>query len=186
VASVASVVDAAKFPVVLVGHSYGGIVITQSGVNPKVKSLVYVAAYAPETGESVAKLAQVAAQPGESRAPVQLGRDGFRIVDPEKFPAAFAADVPRSTTRFMAASQVPWGLAAVQAEVREVAWKAKPAAYLVATRDRMIPPSLQRMMAKRSGARTIELASSHAVMLSRPREVAAFIKTADIVVNSAP
>lgn len=186
VAAVTSVIDAARFPVVLVGHSYGGMIISQAGTHPKVKSLVYVAAYAPEIGESVAKLAQIAAQPGESRAPLLPPRDGYRMVDPEKFPTAFAADVPPSTTRFMAASQVPWGLAAVQAEVREAAWKVKPTAYLVTTQDRMIPPSVQRMMAKRSGARTTELASSHAVMLSHAREVAAFIETADVAVNPAP
>jgi pimeloyl-ACP methyl ester carboxylesterase len=185
-AAVASVIDSAKFPVVLVGHSYGGMVISEAGISPKVKSLVYVAAYAPEGGESVAKLAQLPAQPGESRAPLLPARDGHRIVDPAKFPAAFAADVPQSTTRFMAASQLPWGLAAVQAEVREVAWKIKPTAYLVTSKDRMIPPSVQRMMAKRSGARTIEVDSSHAVMLSRPREVAAFIESADVGAKSNP
>ena len=186
VAAVTNVIDAAKFPVVLVGHSYGGMIISQAGVNPKVKSLVYVAAYAPEPGESVAKLAQVAAQAGESRAPLLPPRDGHRMVDPARFPTSFAADVPESTTRFMAASQVQWGLAAVQAEVREAAWKVKPTAYLIATQDRMIPPSLQRMMAKRSGARAIELGSSHAAMLSHPREVAAFIETADAAVNPNP
>jgi pimeloyl-ACP methyl ester carboxylesterase len=186
VAAVASVIDSAKFPVVLVGHSYGGMVITETGTHARVKSLVYVAAYAPESGESVAKLAQLPTQPGESRAPVLPPRDGYRIVDPEKFPTAFAADVPLSTTRFMADSQLPWGLAAVQAEVRDVAWKVKPVSYLVTTQDRMIPPSVQRMMAKRSGARTIEVASSHAVMLSRPREVAAFIESADVVANPYP
>jgi len=183
VATVTRVIDTARFPVVLVGHSYAGMVITHAGLNPKVKSLVYVAAYAPENGESVAKLAHVAAQPGESRAPVLPPRDGYRIVDPTKFPTAFAADVPQSTTRFMAASQVPWGLAAIQAEIREVAWKVKPTAYMVTTQDRMIPPSVQRMMATRSRARTIELASSHAAMLSHPNEVAAFIETATAAVK---
>jgi pimeloyl-ACP methyl ester carboxylesterase len=183
VAATRNVIDAAKFPVVLVGHSYGGMVISGAGGNPKVKGLVYVAAYAPEAGESVAKLAQVTAQPGESRAPLLPPRDGHRLVDPEKFPAAFAADVPLSTTRFMAAAQVPWGLAAVQAEVREPAWKSRPTSYLVTTLDRMIPPSVQRMMAKRSDARTIEVESSHAVMLSHPHEVAAFIESADLVAS---
>jgi pimeloyl-ACP methyl ester carboxylesterase len=186
VAAVTSVIEAAKHPVILVGHSYGGMIISQAGVNPKVKSLVYVAAYAPETGESVAKIAQIAAQPGESRAPLLPPRDGHLLVDPAKFPEAFAADVPRSTTDFMAASQVPWGLAAVQTEVGDVAWKVKPTAMLVTTNDRMIPPSVQRMMAKRSGAKTIELGSSHAVMLSHPHEVADFIKTADVAVNADP
>lgn len=175
VAATRSVIDAARFPVVLVGHSYGGMIISQAGNHSKVKSLVYIAAYAPERGESVAKLAQVPAQAGESRAPLLPPRDGYRLVDPAKFPTAFAADVPLSTTRFMAASQVPWGLAAVQAEVGEPAWKVKPTSYLLTTQDRMIPPSLQRMMAERSGARILTIDSSHAVMLSHPGEVAAFI-----------
>lgn len=175
VATTRSVIDAARFPVVLVGHSYGGMIISEAGNHSKVKSLVYVAAYAPERGESVAKLAQVPAQPGESRAPLLPPRAGYRLVDPAKFPQAFAADVPLSMTRFMAASQVPWGLAAVRAEVGEPAWKVKPTSYLLTTQDRMIPPSVQRMMAKRSGARTLAIDSSHAVMLSHPVEVAAFI-----------
>jgi pimeloyl-ACP methyl ester carboxylesterase len=179
-AIVRSLIDSARFPVVLVGHSYGGMVITLAGDHPKVDRLVYVAAYAPEKGESVAKLAQVAAQPGESRAPLLPVRDAHRLVDPAKFPEAFAADVPPSTSRFMAASQVPWGLAAVQAEVGDPAWKVKPTSYLVTTRDRMIPPSVQHMMARRvasqnNAARMIEVASSHAVMLSHPRRVADFI-----------
>ncbi len=186
VTAVNSVIGAAKFPVVLVGHSYGGMIISRAGLDPRVKSLVYVAAYAPEPGESVAKLARIAAQPGESRAPLPPLRDGHRLVDPARCPAAFAADVPPSITRFMAAAQLPWGLPAVEAEVGDVAWKVKPAMYLVATEDRMIPPSLQRMMAGRSGARTSELASSHAVMLSHPREVAAFIAAADIAVTPRP
>lgn len=185
-AAVESVIDSAKFPVVLVGHSYGGMVISEAGAHPKVKSLVYVAAYAPERGESVATLAQLPVQPSESRAPLLPPRDGHLLVDPAKFPTAFAADVPLSTTQFMAASQLPWGLAAVQAEVREAAWKVKPTAYLVTSQDRMIPPSVQRMLAKRSGAKTIELQSSHAVMLSHPREVAAFIESADIVAKQNP
>jgi pimeloyl-ACP methyl ester carboxylesterase len=186
IATTKHVIDAAKHPVMLVGHSYGGMVISGAGDHPKVKSLVYVAAYAPEAGESVAKLAQVTAQPGESRAPLLPPRDRYRMVDPAKFPAAFAGDVPLTTTRFMAASQVPWGLAAVQAEVRDPAWKHRPTSFLVTTLDRMIPPSVQRMMAKRSSARTLEVASSHAVMLSHPREVAAFIKAADVDVTPKP
>jgi pimeloyl-ACP methyl ester carboxylesterase len=178
VAATTDVIDRAKYPVVLVGHSYGGMIISEAGRHPKVQRLVYVAAYAPASGESVATLAQVQVLPGESRAPVLAPRDGRRIVDPEKFPTSFAADVPLSITRFMAASQVPWGVAAAQAPVAEPAWKTKPASYLVATEDHMIPPSLQRMMAKRSGAKTVELSSSHAVMLSHPREVAAFVTEA--------
>ena len=186
VATVASAIETAKFPVVLVGHSYAGMIISRAGINPKVKSLVYIAAFAPDTGKSVAKLAEVAIEPGESRAPLLPPRDGHLLVDPAKFPEAFAADVPRSTTDFMAASQLPWGLAAVQAEVGDVAWKVKPTAILVTTQDRMIPPSVQRMMAERSGARTTEIDSSHAVMLSHPQEVAAFIETADVAITQSP
>jgi pimeloyl-ACP methyl ester carboxylesterase len=186
VATTGRVIADAVHPVVLVGHSYGGMVITQAGNDAKVRSLVYVAAYAPESGESVATLGQVPAQSGESRAPLLPMRDGYRMVDPTRFPAAFAADVPLSTTRFMAVSQVPWGLAAVNAKVGDVAWKSKPTSYLVTSQDRMIPPSVQRMMAKRSRARTIEIDSSHAVMLSHPREVAAFIEAAALAAQPSP
>jgi pimeloyl-ACP methyl ester carboxylesterase len=189
VAATNSVIESAKLPVVLVGHSYCGMIISESGKHPKVKSLVYVAAYAPDSGESVAKLAQIQAQPGESRAPVLPPRDGHRIVDPAKFPAAFAADLPLTTTRFMAAAQVPWGLAAAQTEVPSPAWKSKPASYLVSGQDRMIPPSVQRMMAQRvkahdASTKIIEVPSSHAVMLSHPGEVAAFI-TASLNASSS-
>lgn len=176
VATTNDVIDAARFPVVLVGHSYGGMVITEAGRNPKVKKLVYVAAYAPETGESVAKIAQLPVLPGESRAPLLPPRNEHLLVDPAKFPAAFAADVPLATSRFMAAAQVPWGVAAVRAEIGEPAWKSKPAWYLLTKRDRMIPPSVQQLMAKRSGATKREIESSHAVMLSHPRDVMAFIE----------
>jgi pimeloyl-ACP methyl ester carboxylesterase len=168
----------AKHPVILVGHSYGGMVITEAGSNLKVRSLAYIAAYAPDAGESVETLAKQPTPPEESRAPLLPPQDGYLIVDPSKFPAAFAADVDPATTRFMAAAQVPWGLQAVQTKITNVAWKTKPAHYLVTTRDAMIPPTAQRTMAKRTGARTVEIASSHAVMLSHPREVAAFIKEA--------
>ena len=178
VAATESVIAAAKHPVVLVGHSYGGVVITQAGDNPKVSSLVYLAAFAPDAGESVAGLGEQAPPPGEESAPLLPPRDGFFIVDPAKFPTSFAADVPLATTRFMAAAQVPWGLQALQGKITKVAWKVKPTSYLVATDDRMIPPTAQRGMAARSRAKMIELKSSHAVMLSHPKEVAAFIEAA--------
>lgn len=178
VAATERVIAASRHPVVLVGHSYGGMVITEAGVHPKVRSLAYIAAFAPEAGESVASLHEAPLLPGESNAPLLPPRDGYLIVDPAQFPAAFAADVAVATTRFMAAAQVQWGVAAVQAKVASVAWKHKPAHFLVTTADRMIPPSAQRAMAKRSGATTVEIDSSHAVMLSRPTEVAAFIRAA--------
>lgn len=168
----------AKHPVILVGHSYGGSVITQAGNNSKVRSLVYLAAFAPDAGESVAKLAEKPV-PGEPQAPLLPPKDGFLIVDPAKFPAAFAADVDASTTAFMAKAQVPWGVNAVGGIIAKVAWKAKPSYFLVATEDRMVPPTAQRNMAKRAGATTAEIRSSHAVMMSHPDEVATFIEGAD-------
>lgn len=178
VATVERVIDAADHPVLLVGHSYGGMVITEAGMHAKVRSLAYIAAFVPEVGESVAAMSEAPVPPGESVAPVLPPRDGYITVDPEQFPLAFAADVPVSTTRFMAAAQLPWGLEALQARTARVAWKWKPSSYMVATDDRMIPPSAQRAMARRSGARTVEVKSSHAVMLSHPADVAAFIADA--------
>jgi pimeloyl-ACP methyl ester carboxylesterase len=179
VAATEAAIGRARFPVILVGHSYGGMVITEAGDNPKVRSLVYLAAFAPDAGESVATLAAAPTPPGESKAPlVPAGR--YLLVDHDKFPAAFAADVDPSITRFMASAQVPWGLEAVQTKITRVAWKTKPSFFMVTKNDGMIPPTEQRAMAKRSGATVTEVASSHAVMLAHPQEVAAFIKRADM------
>jgi len=178
VAATEQVIAAARHPVILVGHSYGGMVITQAGDDPKVQGLVYIAAFAPDAGESVASLAEQAPPPGESAAPLLPPHDGYLLVDPTKFPTAFAADVDASITHFMAAAQVPWGLEAVRAPITKVAWKTKPSHFMVTTEDRMIPPTFQRAFAKRAGARTIEIRSSHAVMLAHPHEVATFIGNA--------
>jgi pimeloyl-ACP methyl ester carboxylesterase len=178
VAATEHAIAKAKHPVVLVGHSYGGSVITEAGNNPKVRSLVYLAAFAPDAGESVAKLAEKKI-PGEPGAPLLPPDNGFLIVDPVRFPAAFAADVDASTTRFMASAQVPWGLGAVGGVVTRAAWKTKPSYFLVTTQDRMVPPTAQRTMARRAHATTEEIASSHAVMLSHPDAVAAFIESAE-------
>ena len=178
VAATEHAIAAARHPVILVGHSYGGSVITEAGNDPKVRSLVYLAAFAPDAGESVAKLAATPV-PGEPSAPLLPPKDGFLIVDPAKFPAAFAADVDAGTTAFMARSQVPWGVNAVGGVITSPAWKSKPSHFLVTTQDHMIPPSAQRTMAKRAGAKTQEIASSHAVMMSHPDEVATFIEGAD-------
>jgi pimeloyl-ACP methyl ester carboxylesterase len=172
------VIAKARHPVILVGHSYGGMVITEAGDNPKVRSLVYLAAFAPDAGESVSTLAEGPAPAGEHKAPL-VAEDSYLLVDRDKFPASFAADVDVATTRFMGAAQLPWGLQAVHTKVDRVAWKAKPTYYMVASEDHMIPPTAQRNMARRSGAKVAELKSSHAMMLSRPREVAAFIRSAD-------
>jgi pimeloyl-ACP methyl ester carboxylesterase len=178
VAATERAIAKAKHPVILVGHSYGGMVITEAGNNPKVRSLVYIAAHAPDAGESVETLAAQPTPPEEPKAPLLPPQDGYLIVDPAKFPTAFAADVDPVTTHFMAAAQVPWGLQALQTRITKAAWKTKPAHYMVTAKDAMIPPTAQRAMAKRTGATTIEIGSSHAVMLSHPREVAGFIKEA--------
>ena len=168
------VIAKADKPVVLVGHSYGGAVITEAGGLPKVQSLVYLAAFAPEAGESVFDIA-TAPTPGEDKAPLLEPTDGFLLVDSEKFPTAFAADVDPAKTRFMADAQVPWGLGAVQAKITAPAWKEKPIYFMVTRKDHMIPPSQQRSMAARAGAKVLEIDSSHAVMLSHPQDVADFI-----------
>ena len=172
----------ARYPVVLVGHSYGGSVISVAGNDPKVLSLVYLAAFVPDAGESVAKIAEKPV-PGEASAPLLPPEDGFLIVDPVKFPEAFAADVPVELSRFMAAAQIPWGLDAVGGVVDVPAWRDKPSFYMVATEDHMVPPTAQRLMAKRAGATTVEVRSSHAVMLSHPKEVAEFIEKASETEN---
>jgi pimeloyl-ACP methyl ester carboxylesterase len=170
------VIARAKHPVVLVGHSYGGAVITEAGSDPKVQSLVYIAAFAPDVGESVFELA-TKPTPGEDGAPLLPPSEGFILVDPGKFPGAFAADVDPSVTRFMASAQVPWGLGAVQAKISRAAWKMKPSHFMLTTQDHMVPPSTQRTMATRAKAKLVEIRSSHAVMLSHPREVAALVES---------
>ena len=169
------VIARAKHPVVLVAHSYGGAVITLAGDDPKVKSLVYIAAYEPDVGESVFDLA-TRPHPGEEAAPLLPPADGFLLVDPAKFPTSFAADVDPSTTRFMNASQVPWGLGAVQFKLTKAAWRNKPVHHMLTLEDHMVPPSLQRFMAARAKAKVVEIKSSHAVMLSHPKAVADFIE----------
>lgn len=167
----------AKHPVVLVGHSYGGSVISEAGNDPKVRSLVYLAAFAPDAGESVAKIAATPV-PGEPQAPLLPPQDGFLIVDRMKFASAFAADVDAPTTAFMAHAQVPWGLDAVGGVVTHPAWRSKPSYYMVAAADHMVPPTAQRRMAKRAGATVKEVKSSHAVMMSHPQAVAKFVEQA--------
>lgn len=178
VAATVRVIKSARYPVILVGHSYGGAVVTVAGMNEKVQAIVYISAFVPDVGESVASLNEAPAGSDESKAPLLPPQDGYLIVDPEKFTSAFASDIDPEIGRFMAASQVPWGLGAVTGEVSGAAWRSKPAHYLIASKDRMIPPSAQRMMAERAGARIVEIESSHAAMLSHPHEVAAFIEAA--------
>jgi pimeloyl-ACP methyl ester carboxylesterase len=164
-------------PVILVGHSYGGVVITQAGNDPKVAGLVYIAAFAPDKGESVATLIANPA-PGTPVPPILPPQDGFLMLDKEKFSASFAADVRKDDAEFMANSQVPWGVEALQGTISEAAWRSKPSWYLVATDDRMIPPPAQQFMAKRAGSTVVESKGSHAVYVSQPAAVAALIDRA--------
>lgn len=161
--------------VVLVGHSYGGVVITEAGNDPKVAALVYIAAFAPDEGESVGSLIKDP-PPGAPVPPILPPRDGFLFLDRAKFAAAFAADVEASKASFMADSQVPWGTDALGGAVKKPAWKSKPSWYMVTTEDRMIPPPAQRMMAKRADAKVTEVSGSHSVYVSKPGAVAALIE----------
>ena len=177
IATTKRAIATAKHAVVLVGHSYGGAVITEAGNDPKVQRLVYIAAFAPEVGESVAT---IIAQPVPGALPVPIlpPRDGFLSLDVAKFPKAFAPDIDPAISTFMAASQVPWGQTAVYTKLTEAAWKTKPTWFMITTNDHMIPTPQQREMAARAHAHSVDIASSHAVMLSHPTKVAAFIEQA--------
>ena len=164
-------------PVVLVGHSYGGVVITEAGKDPKVAGLVYVAAFAPDEGESVEALIKDP-PPGAPVPPIVSPQDGYLFLDRSKFAASFAADVDPAKAAFMADSQVPWGVGALTGTIREPAWRSKPSWYLVATDDRMIPPPAQRVMAQRAGSTVVEVPGSHAIYVSQPRAVAELIERA--------
>jgi pimeloyl-ACP methyl ester carboxylesterase len=164
-------------PVILVGHSYGGVVITEAGNDPKVAGLVYVAAFAPDKGESVSTLIKNP-PPGAPVLPILPPVDGYLLLDRAKFPASFAGDVSPEKAAFMADSQVPWGLDALNAAVGEPAWKTKPSWYLLTTDDKMISPDAQRQMAKRAAAMIVEVKSSHSVFVSHPQAVATVIEKA--------
>ena len=164
-------------PVILVGHSYGGVVISEAGTDPKVAKLVYIAAFAPDKGESVNALIKDP-PPWAPIPPILPPQDGFLALDRAKFAESFAADLPAEKAQFMADSQVPWGLAALEGAVTEPAWRSKPSWYLVATDDRMIPVEAQRAMSKRAGSTVVEVPGSHAVYVSNPKAVADLIKAA--------
>jgi pimeloyl-ACP methyl ester carboxylesterase len=167
----------AKGPVILVGHSYGGAVITEAGTDPKVARLVYITAFAPDKGESVQTLIQNP-PPGAPVPPILPPVNGFLFLDRAKFHASFAADVSEAKAAFLADSQVPWGVNALAGSISEPAWRTRPSWYLVATEDRMIPPPAQRQMAARAGATVAEAAGSHAIYISKPEAVAALIAQA--------
>ena len=164
-------------PAILVGHSYGGVVITEAGNDPKVAGLVYIAAFAPDTGESVSALIKNP-PPGAPVPPILPPQDGYLFLDKAKFRDAFAADVAADAAAFMADSQVPWGVEALSGSISQPAWRAKPSWYLVATDDKMIPPDAQRAMSKRAGSHVVEVKGSHSVYVSQPQAVASLIATA--------
>jgi pimeloyl-ACP methyl ester carboxylesterase len=164
-------------PAILVGHSYGGVVITEAGNDPKVAGLVYIAAFAPDKGESVSALIKNP-PPGAPVPPIMPPQDGYLFLDRAKFRESFAADVAPDAAAFMADSQVPWGLEALNGAVTEPAWRTKPSWYLVSTEDKMIPPDAQRAMSKRAGSSVVEVEGSHAIYVSQPRAVAEIIAKA--------
>jgi pimeloyl-ACP methyl ester carboxylesterase len=175
VAATSRTIDAMGGPVVLVGHSYGGIIITAAGNNQHVKSLVYVAAFQPDTGESLGSLS--ASKPPASAGPTP-SPDGFLYLDLTTFHADFCADLPEPLADFMAHSQVGLAIKAAGAGATTPAWKTKPSYAIVATHDRAINPDLERSMYKRAGSTVTELPSSHVVYISHPAEVAAVIERA--------
>jgi pimeloyl-ACP methyl ester carboxylesterase len=179
------VLDSLDGPAVLVGHSYGGAVITEAGNHANVAALAYIAAFAPDKGESVGTLVADPA-PGAPVPPILPPVDGFLFLDRGKFAASFAADLPAAQTAFMADSQVPWGVDALGGVISEPAWRTKPSWYLVATDDRMIPPPVQRVMSERAGSAVTETPGSHAVYVSNPAAVAAVIAQAATVLASQP
>ena len=184
VASTKRILAAQDGESILVGHSYGGAVITEAGNDPKVARLVYITAFAPDKGESVATLIQDP-PPGASVPPILPPQDGYLFLDRAKFAASFAGDVDAEKAAFMAASQVPWGVAALSGTIKEPAWRVKPSWYLVVTEDKMIPPDAQRAMAKRAGSTVVEVKGSHAIYVSQPAAVAALIEQAAKSIGAA-
>jgi pimeloyl-ACP methyl ester carboxylesterase len=176
--------EAQNGPAILVGHSYGGAVITEAGTHPKVAGLVYITAFAPDKGESVASLIKDP-PPGAPVPPILPPQEGYLFLDKAKFPASFAADVDLEEAAFMADAQVPWGVEALSGAITEPAWKTKPSWYLIVTEDKMIPPVAQRAMAKRAGAAVVEVKGSHAIYVSQPAAVADLIEQAANGVKAA-
>ena len=177
VAATKRILAAQDGPAILVGHSYGGAVITEAGNHPKVAGLAYITAFAPDKGESVATLNKDS-PPGASVSPILPPQDGYLFLDRAKFAASFAADVDAEKAAFMADSQVPWGVEALGGTITEPAWKTKKSWYLLTTEDMMIPPDAQRAMSKRAGSSVVEVKASHSVYVSQPQAVASIIEKA--------
>jgi len=174
-------IDAMGGPVVLVGHSYGGSVITEAGNHPNVKALVYIAAFALDAGESCASIEEGLPQASKAFKP---DSNGNWWIEQEHFAADFAADLPKDQAEFMAISQVPISTEAFTHKVTNPAWKTKPTWYMVATEDRSINPEQERMMAKRAHATTVEVKASHVAYMSHPKEAAKLIEEAAISVSA--
>jgi pimeloyl-ACP methyl ester carboxylesterase len=177
VAATRLIIDAQDGPVVLVGHSYGGAVITEAGTDQNVVALVYIAAFAPDKNESVNTLI-ANPSPGAPVPPILPPNNGFLFLDRDKFHDSFAGDLSAADAAFMADGQVPWGVDALAGAITEPGWQTKPSWYLVTTEDRMIPPPAQQAMAGRAGSTVAEVAASHSVYVSQPAAVAAFIEQA--------
>ena len=183
VAATNHVLDEFDGPVVLVGHSYGGVVVTEAGNHPQVEALVYIAAFAPDAGESVQTLI-ADPPPGAPVPPILPPRNGFLALDKQKFHESFAGDLKPELAEFMANSQVPWGVEALAGAVSTPAWRSKPSWYLVATDDHMIPPPAQRAMSERAGATVVEVPGSHSVYVSQPEATADLIRQAATAVQA--
>ncbi len=183
VAASREIIDQQDGPVVLVGHSYGGAVITEAGTDPNVAALVYIAAFAPDAGESVNTLIANPA-PGAPVPPILPPKDGFLFLDRDKFAASFAGDLPAAQAAFMADSQVPWGVDALAGSITAPAWRTKPSWYMITTQDRMIPPPAQHAMSERAGSTVVEVPASHSVYVSQPGPVADLIEQASAAVST--
>jgi pimeloyl-ACP methyl ester carboxylesterase len=177
VAATKMIIDRQPGDVILVGHSYGGAVITEAGTHEKVAGLVYITAFAPDAGESVNTLI-ANPPPGAPVPPILPPIDGYLFLDKQKFAASFAADADPAVAKFMADSQVPWGVKALGGTITTPAWKSKPSWYLLVTDDKMIPLPAQQFMCERAGATSTQVPGSHAVYVANPSAVAALIKTA--------
>ena len=177
VAATRQVIDAQGGPVILVGHSYGGAVITEAGTDKNVAGLVYITAFAPDKGESVNTLIANPV-PGYAPPPILPPVNGLLALDRARMPAAFAGDVDPKTAAFMADSQVPWGVDALSGAVTDPAWKSRPSWYLRVTDDKMIPYPAQKAMSERAHATVAEVPGSHAIYVSNPKAVAALIEQA--------